>query len=49
VALIDTLNALVSNSKLKANPMKVLVKAVSVGILNGEALCDLEYVEDSAA
>jgi len=22
---------------------------VSVGIVNGEALCDLEYVEDSAA
>ena len=25
------------------------VAAVSVGIVNGEALCDLEYVEDSAA
>ena len=23
--------------------------AVSVGIVNGEAICDLEYVEDSAA
>lgn len=49
VALIDALNALVANGKLKANPMKGLVAAVSVGILNGEALCDLEYVEDSAA
>lgn len=29
--------------------MKGLVAAVSVGIVNGEALCDLEYVEDSAA
>jgi ribonuclease PH len=26
-----------------------MVAAVSVGIVNGEALCDLEYVEDSAA
>lgn len=49
VALIDALNALVANGKLKANPMKGLVAAVSVGILNGEALCDLEYAEDSAA
>ncbi|NIG88587.1 ribonuclease PH [Serratia symbiotica] len=49
VVLIDALNALVANGKLKANPMKGLVVAVSVGILNGEALCDLEYVEDSAA
>lgn len=23
--------------------------AISVGIVNGEAICDLEYVEDSAA
>ncbi|MCE9937290.1 MULTISPECIES: ribonuclease PH [Serratia] len=49
VALADALNALVANGKLKANPMKGLVAAVSVGIVNGEALCDLEYVEDSAA
>ena len=26
-----------------------MVAAVSVGIVNGEAICDLEYVEDSAA
>lgn len=26
-----------------------MVAAVSVGIVNGEAVCDLEYVEDSAA
>ncbi|PLR33618.1 ribonuclease PH [Chimaeribacter californicus] len=49
VALADALNALVAARKLKANPMKGLVAAVSVGIVKGEALCDLEYVEDSAA
>lgn len=49
VALADALNALVAAGKLKANPMKGLVAAVSVGIVGGEALCDLEYVEDSAA
>ena len=26
-----------------------MVAAVSVGIVNGEAICDLEYIEDSAA
>lgn len=49
VALADAMNALVAAGKLKASPMKGLVAAVSVGIVQGEALCDLEYVEDSAA
>ncbi len=49
VALADALNALVAAGKLKANPMKGMVAAISVGIVGGEALCDLEYVEDSAA
>ncbi|MFL1908837.1 ribonuclease PH [Plesiomonas shigelloides] len=49
VALADALNALVAKGSLKANPMKGMVAAVSVGIVDGEALCDLEYVEDSAA
>ncbi|ORM74584.1 ribonuclease PH [Pantoea wallisii] len=49
VALADALNALVAAGKLKANPMKGMVAAISVGIVAGEALCDLEYVEDSAA
>lgn len=49
VALADALNALVAGGKLKESPLKGMVAAVSVGIVNGEALCDLEYVEDSAA
>jgi len=49
VALADALNALVAAGKLRENPMKGLVAAISVGIVNGEAVCDLEYVEDSAA
>lgn len=49
VALADALNHLVAVGKLAANPMKGLVAAVSVGIVEGEARCDLEYVEDSAA
>lgn len=49
VALADALNHMVKSGRLKTNPMKGMVAAVSVGIVKGVALCDLEYVEDSAA
>lgn len=49
VALADALNALLAAGKLKASPLKGMVAAISVGIVAGEAVCDLEYVEDSAA
>lgn len=49
VAMADAFAYLVKEGKLKANPMKGHVAAVSVGIVGDEALCDLEYVEDSAA
>ncbi|PXZ07381.1 ribonuclease PH [Gilliamella apicola] len=49
VALVDAVNTLLANGKIKQNPIKSLVAAVSVGIVNGEAVCDLEYIEDSNA
>ncbi|CAM4283916.1 ribonuclease PH [Vibrio agarivorans] len=49
VAMADAFQYLVNKGKLKANPMKGHVAAVSVGILGEDVLCDLEYVEDSAA
>lgn len=49
VALCDAVNKLTADGTLKKNPLKGLVAAISVGIVNGEAVCDLEYVEDSAA
>lgn len=49
VALQDALNKLVADGTLKQSPMKGLVAAISVGIVNNEAVCDLEYVEDSNA
>lgn len=49
VALIDAVNGLLAEGTLKTNPIKGLVAAISVGIVDGEAVCDLEYVEDSAA
>ncbi len=49
VALADALDYLVQKKVLTTNPMKGLVAAISVGIVNGQAVCDLEYAEDSVA
>ncbi|OCG07909.1 ribonuclease PH [Gilliamella sp. wkB178] len=49
VALNDAINKMLANGLLKQNPIKSLVAAVSVGIIDGEAICDLEYIEDSNA
>ncbi|MBZ6073694.1 ribonuclease PH [Aeromonas schubertii] len=49
VALVDALNWMVGKGMLKQSPLKQMVAAVSVGIHEGQAICDLEYVEDSAA
>ncbi len=49
VALCDAIAYLLAEGKIKTNPIKNLVAAVSVGIVNGEAVCDLEYIEDSNA
>ncbi|MGL4191258.1 MAG: ribonuclease PH [Vibrio sp.] len=49
VALADAFAHLVAQGQLKKNPMKGHVAAVSVGLLGDEVLCDLEFVEDSAA
>lgn len=49
VALAIAVNKLVAQGKLAESPMKRLVSAVSVGMLGGEALLDLCYVEDKDA
>jgi ribonuclease PH len=49
VALNDAINEMVTDGKIKQNPIKSLVAAVSVGIVDGQAVCDLEYIEDSNA
>jgi ribonuclease PH len=48
VAAQDAVNKLIAEGKLAASPIKDHVAAISVGILNGQPLLDLEYVEDSA-
>jgi ribonuclease PH len=49
VALVDALTTLKSRGLLAEIPLKEAVAAVSVGIVGGEALLDLNYLEDSSA
>ncbi len=49
VALQLALKALLANGKLKATPIVNAVAAVSVGIINGQPLLDLNYMEDVGA
>lgn len=49
VALYDALDGLVKKGELAAMPLKEAVAAVSVGIVDGVPLLDLNYVEDSSA
>ncbi|MDH0864672.1 ribonuclease PH [Mitsuaria sp. GD03876] len=48
VAAHDAVSWLMAQGKLSASPLKDAVAAISVGIHDGQALLDLEYVEDSA-
>jgi len=49
VALYDAISSIYDLGILKRNPFKQLIAAVSVGIHKGEALLDLDYLEDSSA
>lgn len=49
VALVDALMTLTAKGLIAEIPIKEAVAAVSVGIVGGEALLDLNYLEDSAA
>jgi ribonuclease PH len=49
VALSLAINDLLAAGKLERSPLITPVAAVSVGLVNGEALLDLAYIEDSVA
>jgi ribonuclease PH len=49
VALHLALQDLVAKKKIESLPLTGSVAAVSVGMVNGQALCDLDYAEDSNA
>jgi len=49
VALVDALNYLVAEKRLKKSPLKQMVAALSVGVYKGTPVADLDYPEDSVA
>lgn len=49
VALCDAINGLIRNGKLKANPIKHQIAAISVGVYQDTPVLDLDYAEDSSA
>jgi len=48
VAAQDAVNFLLANGKLTESPITAQVAAISVGIVQGTPVLDLEYTEDSA-
>ncbi len=49
VALADAVDRLVAEQRLPTSPIKDSVAAISCGLVNGQAVLDLDYVEDSTA
>lgn len=49
VALAEAVNQLMVDGKLTKSPLKDSLAAISVGIVDGNALLDLNYIEDSKA
>ena len=47
VAAQDAVNQLISQGKLKVSPINAAVAAISVGMVQGRAMLDLDYSEDS--
>jgi len=48
VAAQDAVNGLLAQGKLTQSPIREAVAAISVGVVQGTPLLDLEYTEDSA-
>jgi ribonuclease PH len=49
VALADAFNSLIAEGVLESSPITQHIAAVSVGVVDGEVLLDLEYSEDVSA
>jgi len=49
IALNDTFNKMIKEKKLIQNPIQSKVGAISVGIVDGEIVADLDYRKDSSA
>ncbi len=49
VALHDAIQSMLDEKRLTENPLSRQIASVSVGIVDGAAVCDLDYAEDSTA
>lgn len=49
IALADAIDTLLDQGLIKQSPLKDSVAAISSGLVNGQAVLDLDYVEDSSA
>ena len=49
IALVDAFRRLREEGEIEEFPVTDFISAISVGIVNGEVLLDLDYVEDSGA
>ena len=49
IVLNDTFEKMIQENKLNQNPLTSKVGAISVGIVNGELVADLDYEKDSNA
>ena len=49
IALADAVDKLLADKVLQKSPLKDSVAAISCGIVDGQAVLDLDYVEDSGA
>ncbi|MCL1593226.1 MAG: ribonuclease PH, partial [Actinomycetia bacterium] len=49
IALADAFDAWVAEGKMETNPISRNIAAISVGVLSGVPMLDLEYTEDIAA
>jgi ribonuclease PH len=49
IALYDTFTEMIKVGKLKENPLTEMVAAISVGMVEGRYMLDLDYIADSQA
>lgn len=49
IALYDAFSTMIHEDLIKQNPLKEWVAAISVGVVDGEVVLDLDYEKDSSA
>ncbi len=49
VALVDAVNRMIADGRIKKNPLHRAIASVSVGVYKGQVVTDLDYAEDSDA